>query len=287
MLRVRMLGELALELDGTRMDPPGSRRARSLLGLLALDRRMHARSDLAARFWPDVLDESARTSLRAALSALRRSLGPDAGRYLLADRERAGLTDSADVWTDAADFDRLVEEGRLAEAVELWRGDLLSGLDDEWVLGARDEWRDRLGGVLARLAANAEAAGDLAHAVAHTRRIVALDPLSEEPQGELIRRLAAAGDRAAALAAYARFADRLRAELRIVPSQSTRALVEEIRHEDEPAPVAVAEPVSPASGTVTLLFTDLVGSTELLEELGDEEAERLRRVHFTLLATWR
>jgi class 3 adenylate cyclase/tetratricopeptide (TPR) repeat protein len=34
---------------------------------------------------------------------------------------------------------------------------------------------------------------------------------------------------------------------------------------------------------VTLLFTDQVGSTELLGELGDDEAERLRRLHFGLL----
>jgi class 3 adenylate cyclase/tetratricopeptide (TPR) repeat protein len=37
------------------------------------------------------------------------------------------------------------------------------------------------------------------------------------------------------------------------------------------------------AGIVTLLFTDLVGSTELLERLGDDEAERLRREHFRLL----
>ena len=36
-------------------------------------------------------------------------------------------------------------------------------------------------------------------------------------------------------------------------------------------------------GTVTLLFTDLVGSTELLEVLGDDEAELLRRRHFKIL----
>jgi class 3 adenylate cyclase len=37
------------------------------------------------------------------------------------------------------------------------------------------------------------------------------------------------------------------------------------------------------SGTVTFLFTDLVGSTELLDKLGDDEAERLRQAHFRLL----
>src|SRR3989304_8083548 len=36
-------------------------------------------------------------------------------------------------------------------------------------------------------------------------------------------------------------------------------------------------------GTVTLLFTDLVRSTELLERLGDDEAEPLWRAHFDLL----
>jgi class 3 adenylate cyclase len=36
-------------------------------------------------------------------------------------------------------------------------------------------------------------------------------------------------------------------------------------------------------GTVTLLFTDLVGSTELLSRIGDEAAEGIRRAHFQLL----
>src|SRR4051812_50017428 len=39
----------------------------------------------------------------------------------------------------------------------------------------------------------------------------------------------------------------------------------------------------PLEGTVTLLFTDLVGSTELLERLGDDRAEELRRAHFAAL----
>ena len=38
-----------------------------------------------------------------------------------------------------------------------------------------------------------------------------------------------------------------------------------------------------AGGTVTLLFTDLVGSTDLIERLGDDAAERLSRRHFETL----
>src|SRR2546421_11237415 len=38
------------------------------------------------------------------------------------------------------------------------------------------------------------------------------------------------------------------------------------------------------SGVVTILFTDLVGSTELLSRAGDEEAQRIFRAHHDLLA---
>src|SRR3954464_1406238 len=91
MVRVRVLGELALEVDGTDVELPASRRARALLGLLAVERRAHPRSQLAARFWPDVLDESARTSLRSALSALRKAFGAEADRCLVADRDTVAL----------------------------------------------------------------------------------------------------------------------------------------------------------------------------------------------------
>ncbi len=39
----------------------------------------------------------------------------------------------------------------------------------------------------------------------------------------------------------------------------------------------------PSGGTLTVLFTDLVGSTEFMQRLGDEAAERVRRAHFRLL----
>ncbi len=36
-------------------------------------------------------------------------------------------------------------------------------------------------------------------------------------------------------------------------------------------------------GTVTLLFTDLVASTELRVKVGDDKAEQLRRAHFDVM----
>ncbi len=318
MMRVKLLGEMTLEVDGVRLELPASRRARSLLGVLALERRMHPRGQLAARFWPDVLDESARTSLRSALSALRRALGANADRYLLATRDGVTLAGPDEVWTDVGEFERLLAEGRLEDALKIASGDLLADLDEDWVYERRDEHRAQVVALLQRMAGAAEAEGNIGAAVALTRRQVALDPLSEEAHRELILRLAASGDRSAALTTYRRLADRFASELGIVPSPATRALVEGIRAgETEPQPLAplptdtlphersglseppglpepaglsesVGPPVSvaapePRTGTVTLLFTDQVGSTETLQRLGDEEGERLRRAHFGLL----
>jgi DNA-binding SARP family transcriptional activator len=233
MLRVHVLGELELEVDGAPLVPPPSRRARALLGFMALHPGPHPRSALAARFWPDVVDESARTSLRGALSAIRRSLGPAADAHLVATREAAGL--GGELRTDAGAFAALVAEGRDAEALELCRGDLLAGLDEDWLLAARDEHREAQTAALARLAAAAEAGGDLEAALRHTRARIAVDPLSEEAHRDLMTRLAATGDRAAALAVYNRLADRLRTELRVAPSAATRELAESLRRGEQAA----------------------------------------------------
>src|SRR5262245_48982915 len=126
MLRIRVLGELTLELDGEPLPVPSGRRLPALLGWLALHPGLHARGTVAGRLWPDVLDESARTSLRTALAGLRRALGDG---HLVATRDRVGLAPG--VWTDVAAFDALLGEARLDEALALVRGDVLAGLDDE------------------------------------------------------------------------------------------------------------------------------------------------------------
>src|SRR5207253_10303811 len=120
-----------------------SRRARVLLAWLACHPGMHARSKVAGLFWPDVLDESARTSLRAALTELRRALGP-AAPHLLATRDQVGLIgDGLEV--DVRAFDELLVSGLLEDALALAsEGELLAGLEDEWVHEERERaLRDR------------------------------------------------------------------------------------------------------------------------------------------------
>src|SRR6185503_14668948 len=171
MLRVRVLGGLALE-DGERPIPaPASRPARELLAWLALHPGMHPRLELASRFWPDVLETSARASLRTALHELRRAIGEDA---VVADRELVGLAGAP--WVDALTVRALAAGGRAEEALALCVGDALPGLDRDWAIAERDEHRELVAGLLAGLAD--AASGE--EALRWARELVRTDPLSED-----------------------------------------------------------------------------------------------------------
>ena len=242
MLRVRLFGAVALESKGVPLPMPERRRACSLLAWLALHPGMHPRSEVAGRFWPDVLDSSARKSLRTELVAVRRALGGAGEGVLVATRDMVGLVGDA-VFVDAREFERLVQQDRLEEAVDLCDGELLPGFDDEWVYEARESHRHHFGDALERLAAGAEATGALTDAVRVSRRRVELDPLREDAHRELIRRLIAAGEVSAARVAFDDLARRLRTELHLPPSSETRRLLEAIHaHVVVPASVAAGTP---------------------------------------------
>src|SRR4051812_25367937 len=106
MLRVRVLGEIALEAGGCRIEPPARRRGRWLLASLALHPGLHARGALAGLFWPDVHPASARSSLRTAVASVRAALGEHAETYLVATRDRVGLAGPERVHVDALAFDQ-------------------------------------------------------------------------------------------------------------------------------------------------------------------------------------
>lgn len=227
MLRIRAIGEFRVEVGGSDRTSTAFDRATALLAWLALNPGLHPRSAVAARFWPDVLDESARASLRSALWSLRRQLGDEANGALVATRDRVGLAD--DVWVDVAEAGRLAADGKLEEALSIAEGELLRGFEDDWAFEAREEHRGRTAELLETLAYAAES-DDLRRAVDLSRRAAALAPLSEEAHRALMRRLAASGDRAAALGVFADLRTRLLQTIRIGPSDETCRLAESLRN---------------------------------------------------------
>lgn len=108
---------------------------------------MHGRDQLASMLWPDADLESARTSLRTALAALRKLLEP-ADHALVADRQQVGLDPDA-VDSDARSFERLTEmaarakdstarETARAAAAEAYAGPFLPGFREEWARQIRE-----------------------------------------------------------------------------------------------------------------------------------------------------
>lgn len=272
-LRISVFGGLTLQSGRRALEAPRSPRVRSLLAWLAMNPGAHPRSAVAARFWPDVLDASARSSLRSALLALRQDLG-EHQEHLVASREEVGLRD---VEVDWVEFCRHADGADLESAAELAaRGPLLPDLDADWVHEARAEFSGRAVEVLLRLAQAEAEAGTIDAAIQHARRAATLEPLSEVPGRELIRLLIASGDRAAATVEYDRLRARLREELGLAPSAPTRELLESAladeahsRSDSDPSLEQVALP--PALGVVERL--PFVGRAAALGSLKDALAE--------------
>src|SRR2546427_3471636 len=90
----------------------------------ATPKRLHRRDFLVALFWPELDQEHARAALRQALHGLRHALGE--GVLVSRGDEDIGL-DHEQIRCDVVEFERAAEAGRLADALDLYRGDLLEG----------------------------------------------------------------------------------------------------------------------------------------------------------------
>ena len=233
---VRVLGEVAIVVNDSAIALPVSLRAIALLAWLAIHPGPRSRSEIASALWPDVPDESARRSVRTALWALRQALSGHADAVLDTSRNRIGLRNDI---VDLDRFDELVNAGKVDAALTLGSGDLLAGLDDEWVLLARDEHRNRLINLLVDCSETAAKEGNSALAITRARQAAELNPLSESCARLLMRRYDEVSDRSVALAVYARIVDRLRNELKIAPSEETWRLAEKIRTRQQSQPATV------------------------------------------------
>ncbi len=219
-----------------------TRQATSLLAFLACHRdRPHPREVLAEMLWPDEDVDATRDRLRQALSALRRALEPagvDPGSVLQTDRSQVTLADGS-VSTDVDQFigrakgaEREAEPERrlslLREAIELYRGELMPGHYDSWLIAERGRLSEMFYDCLWHAAELSGKANDLQEAQRYARRAVAQDPLREEAHACLIRLYAANGRAADALRQYREMERALREELGVEPSATSKALVAQL-----------------------------------------------------------
>ena len=233
---MRLLGGVAAESDGEQvtLSPLAGR----LLALFALRPGPHGREAAAALLWPGSARPAARANLRTAVWALRKAVGDDP---LIASRTAVGLRPDA-VTVDLAECRGRAAAGDVAAAAVLCRGEVLPGFAEDWAEAARRQQRAELAEALASWSAAAERDGDPAAAARWSRLRCELDPLDEAAHADLVRQLAAAGDRAGALVAGRAASDRLRSELGVRPGPALRAALAEAR-----GPGGAAVPAGPAT----------------------------------------
>jgi DNA-binding SARP family transcriptional activator len=254
--RIRLLGGLCVEGDRRVISRFRTQKSGVLLAYLAYHlQRSHPREELIELLWPECEPHAGRNNLSKELSWLRDQIEPPgvpAGAVLIADRASVRLNPEA-VTTDVASFEtafQISEQAQnpservqlLAHAVEQYRGELLPGYHEDWVLGPRQWLAELYVRALAELVALLEAAGDRHGAIGYARRLVSADPLREEAHHALIRLLIAAGQPGAALYQYRELERLLRQELGAAPDAATRDLVRDLER------LAILRPGSGPSG---------------------------------------
>jgi DNA-binding SARP family transcriptional activator/TolB-like protein len=270
-IELRTLGTLELtSADGTPLAAVLAQpRRTALLCYLALasPRGFQRRDTLLALFWPEHDAERARRALRQSLYFLRRALGATA----LVSRGDDDLALAPDhVRCDAAEFERAAHEGRLDDALALYRGDLLVGFHiadvpqfERWLDEERSRLRRRAAEAAWALAGARERSGDASGAAEWGQRAAEFSPGDETVLRRLVLLLNRLGDRAAAVRAYEAFARELEREYELEPSEATRALLARIRAKREGAvetvPGSAGEPqvAPPERGSRVALQPDL------------------------------
>ncbi|MBM3457646.1 MAG: tetratricopeptide repeat protein, partial [Armatimonadetes bacterium] len=268
-LTIRMFGALELYRGDSPVVLPRVRNAIWLLALLLLQAgQARTREWLADALWPEGDADHSGTNLRQRLADLRRSLGPDGERLQSPDR-RSLAFDLRNCQVDFQEFDHAVAlsgRGGSLRAVELYRGPLLEGCFEPWILAPRAEREAAYLRSLQQLAAYADADGDPSAAIGWLQRARAADPLGEPHVRRLIERLAQNGQTQAALEEYHSLRRALWEQHQARPDPNTEALFRQL-HSRSGVPVK-----SPRRPTPCALSVPLVGREADLALLAEQVA---------------
>jgi DNA-binding SARP family transcriptional activator len=268
-IEFRILGPVSLR-DGDGREVGGllaQPRRLALLAYLAAatPRGLQRRDVILTLFWPELDQEHARAALRQALRVIRGALG---AVVVSRGDDEIGL-DFGRVSCDVVSFESALAGGRLDEALDLYRGDLLEGFfisNAPEFEGWTEKQRARLRTVAAagarRRAEELQAAGDLVSAVTTYRRALELAPHDEILVRRTIELLDRLGDRAGAAQLYETFERRLVADLGVEPAPETKARMAAVRgRQSASAPLEPAGPPIPqrqqAPATATAPLTPI------------------------------
>jgi len=224
-LHVHLLGQPRFALGDEPFRFSARPKALPLLGYLLLHRdRPVSRDSLAFLLWEDDEEEKARTNLRRHLHELGQLLPTAPVPWFVTDSETVAWNATAPLWLDVAEFEAHIARGEPSGAVDLYGGDLLENLYEEWLFGPRDRFRNAYLAALTDLIRAARGARNFTAAAEYAGRLLRGDPWREDIVRQLMAVRYESGDRAGALQTFDSFARLLRAEMDVEPMPETIAL---------------------------------------------------------------
>ncbi len=266
-VRVRLLGPVAVEVDGQPVTGFRSHKTLALLAFLATEQRPVARNYLATLFWPDAPLADGRGHLRRALHDLVQKL-PGA---LWLDYYTAQFNPALFAQTDLAQLARHKgSPGELAlePALALCRGQFLEGIElpecpefETWLIVEREAWNLKASKLLEDLLAGHAAAGRFQEALEIGWQLLHLAPWNEDYYRSQMLLLVRLRQFAQALRLYQRYQHALTQELGLEPSTEMEALHTHIRDSRKRRPGNIAPNMPPLvdpSSDVADLMRDLV-----------------------------
>jgi WD40 repeat protein/DNA-binding SARP family transcriptional activator len=280
MLQIRLLGQFDVRLDDQRIFIP-SRTGQSLLAYLALTAgTLHRREKLASIFWHETPEETAHKNLRLELWRIRKLIATGETNpvdYILAEQFTITFNPETAYWLDVKEFEKAEADlPSLTSNLSFYQGELLAGFDEDWVLPQRERLKTLFDAKMEQLVALLISAERWSAVEEQAERWLSLGKSLEPAYRALMLAYAARGDLEKVRSIYQLFMQELDEQfIGIEPSDETRALYEHLLTGAQISSRAAAS----ASNTVTFLFTDIEGSTKLLEQLDSQYATLLAQHH--------
>jgi DNA-binding SARP family transcriptional activator/tetratricopeptide (TPR) repeat protein/energy-coupling factor transporter ATP-binding protein EcfA2 len=234
-LKIFLLGQFKLLAQDRQIELP-SRSAQSLLAYLALNAGVNQRREkLSSLLWPDANESNSRSYLRQALWRIRKAL--ESGDlnwedYLQISNIDVAFDALSDYWLDAeliVDASETLSDDDLINQVDLYRGELLPGFYDEWIVLERDRLLSAYHRKNSLLVERLIRVGRFDDVLKWSEQWIHLGYSPEPAFRALMIAHASTGNMGLVDAAFQRCEDSLRRELGLRPSAETKELYQRIK----------------------------------------------------------
>jgi DNA-binding SARP family transcriptional activator len=246
-LQFHLFGKFAADCDEQPLKGLDASKDQELLSFLLIrSNQHHGREALAAMLWGDNSTERSKKYLRQSLWHLQAILDSVGGKQpapLLIEHDWLRVNPANPPWCDVGEFEKAVasaegipgkqltdtQAGILKSAVAQYRGDLLAGWYQDWVLFERERLQNKYLLLLDKLISYSQSHQEYEFGQSYAATILRYDPARERTHRELMRLYYLAGDRTAALRQYDRCVLALKRELGVKPERHTVNLYERIK----------------------------------------------------------